>query len=171
MHCRLPQEQRLLDLPLPTGYASQQYLPFPLDHLVGLTWHNLETVSAQADRESASRVAGRMLAKMSDDPLFQCVPLKRHALTAREAQRNDPMIPQVLLVQLEVVEADLPLWKREDAFTNSGGLGDRVEASKRDFLRVSYSIGQKQREGHRPNCRQRHRRVPNASQHPLPPDP
>src|SRR5438132_11203207 len=131
MHCRLPQEQRLLDLPLPTGYASQQHLPFPLDHLVGLTRHNLETVSAQADCESVSRVAGRMLAKMPDDLLFQRVPLKRNALTAREAQRNDPMIPQVLLVQLEVVESDLPLWKREDAFTNSGGVGDRVEPSKR----------------------------------------
>src|SRR2546426_313409 len=62
------------------------------------------------------------------------------------------MIPQVLLVQLEVVESDLPLWKREDAFTNSGGVGDRVEPSKRDFLRVSYSIGQKQSDGHCPNA-------------------
>src|SRR5206468_9968198 len=103
MHCRLPQEQRLLDLLLSTGYASQQHLPFPLDHLVGLTRHNLEEVSGQADRESASRVAGRMLAKMPYDLIFQRVPLHRHGLAARDAKRNDLLIPKLLLVTCVVV--------------------------------------------------------------------
>src|SRR5438132_11906810 len=112
-----------------------------------------------------------MLAKMAYDPLFQCVPLKRYALAPGESQRNNPMVPQVLLVQLEVFKPDLPFRKKQDLFSDLGGIGDRVEASKWNFRLRSRGLGHKPGDSDRAERSQRHQSVPRARQSPLAPPP
>src|SRR5437588_7048451 len=105
-----------------------------------------------------------MLAKMAYNPLFQCVPLKRYALAPGESQRNNPMVPQVLLVQLEVFKPDLPFRKKQDLFSDLGGIGDRFEASQWNFLLIICGIGKKQRDNHRHEHSKSHHRVTTSRQ-------
>src|SRR2546426_7238276 len=81
------------------------------------------------------------------------------------------MVPEVLLVQLKIFKVDLAIRKLKHAWSNLGGIGERLEAGERDVLRGSCSISQEQGDSHRPDRRQRHERIPNAGQRPVLPDP
>src|SRR6059036_3629954 len=77
------------------------------------------------------------------------------------------MVPEVLLVQLKIFKADLAIRKLKHACSNLGGIGERLEAGERDLLRGSCSISQEQRDRHRPDRRQRHKRISHAGQRPV----